>query len=130
MDNCKILIIDDDKEDIELLSEALTECGVDGIHHVSSAMRAFIYLESVQNICLPKLIIADLYLPAITGEQFIADLKGMDKYKDIPVVLTSTIRPENEQKIRQLGVVDFIVKPVSYQEYVTVAAEMKRKAGL
>jgi CheY-like chemotaxis protein len=131
MNNCKILIIDDDKDDVEILAEALTECGVDGIHYVNSAMKAFIFLEQLDSNNLPKLIITDLHLPAISGAQFLKDLKGMDKYKDILVVLTATIKPPTEiDAFREIGEVDFLIKPESCQDYVNVAAEMKRKAGL
>jgi DNA-binding NtrC family response regulator len=131
MNDCKILIIDDDTDDVEILAEAFTQCGVDGVHHVNSAMKAFIYLQQVESSCLPKLIISDLHLPGITGEQFLKDLKGMDKYKHIPVVLTATVKPLREiDTFHEMGAVDFIIKPETYQEYMDVAAEMKRKAEL
>lgn len=45
MDDCKILIIDDDEDDVGILTEAFTACGVDSIHYVFSAMQAFMYLQ-------------------------------------------------------------------------------------
>ena len=80
MPDCKVLIIDDDKDDIGFLAEALTQAGVDSIHYVFSAMQAFIYLETVAADCLPKLIITDLYLPGMRGSEFLIDLKRMDKF--------------------------------------------------
>jgi CheY-like chemotaxis protein len=130
MNTCKILIIDDDQDDIDILSEAFTQCGVDGVHHVNSAMKAFIYLQQLESHCLPKLILTDLHLPGITGAQFLKDLKGMEKYKDILVVLTATIKPSKEiEAFRDMAEVDFLIKPETYQDYVNVAAEMKAKAG-
>ena len=70
MANCKILIIDDDEDDVEILADAFTQCGVDGVHYVYTAMEAFAYLEEVEHECLPKLIVTDLYLPGITGAKF------------------------------------------------------------
>lgn len=125
------MIIDEDKDDVEILSEALNECGVDGIHHVHSAMKAFIYLQEVEHICLPKLIISDLFLPGITGEEFLKDLKGMDKYKHIPVIILSSVKPYAEiERYREMGAVDYLIKPISYADYVKVAADMKSRAAL
>ncbi|GEO10744.1 response regulator [Segetibacter aerophilus] len=131
MAQCKILIIDDDKDDIEILAEAFTQCGVDGIHYVFSAMQAFSYLQETERMCLPKLIVTDLYLPGITGEEFLRDLKGMDKYKHILVIVLSSAKTEKEiERCREMGALDYLEKPSSYEEYVKVAANIKSKAGL
>ena len=131
MDLCQILIIDDDEDDVAILSEAFTQCGVDGVHYVFSGMQAFIYLQGVEHSCLPKLIITDHFLPGMTGAEFVKDLKGMDKYKHIHVVVLSSDKSAKEiERYKQMGADDYLVKPSSYDEYVKVAAEMKRKAGL
>jgi CheY-like chemotaxis protein len=76
----KILIIDDDEDDVTLLSDAFHSCGVDNVHYVYTAMQAFMYLEEQKtNDCLPKLIVTDLYLPGMTGAEFLKDLKKVWK---------------------------------------------------
>jgi CheY-like chemotaxis protein len=131
MADCKILIIDDDEDDVEILAEAFTQSGVNGVQYVHSAMKAFIYLEQVEQSCLPKLIVTDHFLPGMTGAEFLKDLKGMEKYKHIPVVALSTVKCEIEiERYKQLGALDYLVKPVSYADYVKVAADMKSRAGL
>ena len=128
MNVCKILIIDDDEDDVQLLAEAFAQSGVDNVHYVFSAMKAFMYLEEVQHKGLPKLIITDLYLPGITGAEFLKDLKSMEKYKHIHVVVLSTEKtPVEIEKYRQLGAIDYIEKPKTYNDYFKVAEEIKRK---
>lgn len=128
---CKILIIDDDEDDVEILSDAFMQCGVDGIHYVFSAMQAFIYLEQVADACLPKLIVTDHFLPGITGAEFLKDLKGMEKYKDIPVIVLASTKTDKEiERYKEMGALDYLVKPISYDEYVKVAADIKKKAAL
>ena len=128
---CRILIIDDDEDDVATLSDAFTQCGVDSVHYVFSGMQAFIYLQGVEHSCLPKLIITDHYLPGMTGSAFLKDLKGMDKYKHIHVVVLSTVKSERElEKYREMGALDYFIKPTSYEDYVRVAADMKSRAGL
>lgn len=130
MPHCKILIIDDDVDDVEILAEAFAECGVSSVHYVYTAMQAFSYLESVSNKEeLPKLIVTDMHLPGITGDEFLLNLKGMDPYKHIRViVLSSTKSPYDVKKAREMGGDEYLVKPVSYAEYKKVAADIAAKA--
>lgn len=128
---CRILIIDDDEDDVAILSDAFTQCGVDGVHYVFSGMQAFIYLQGVEHSSLPKLIITDHYLPGMTGAEFLKDLKGMKKYKHIHIVVLSTVKSERELEMyREMGAIDYLIKPSSYEDYVRVAADMKSRAGL
>lgn len=131
MDFCQILVIDDDEDDVAILLEAFTQCGVSGVHYVFSGMQAFIYLQSVENSCLPKLIVTDHFLPGMSGAEFIKDLKGMDKYKHIHVIVLSTDKSEKEiERYKEIGAEDYLIKPSTYAEYIKVAADMKKKAGL
>jgi CheY-like chemotaxis protein len=132
MNSSKVLIVDDDTDDVEILADAFTQSGVENVHYVHSAMQAFMYLQSVENKeSLPKLIVTDLYLPGISGAQLIADLKGMDKYKHIHVVVLSSFKTEEEiEKYKQMGADDYLAKPSSYDEYVQVAKMMSEKIAL
>ena len=128
---CKILIIDDDTDDVEILADVFKNTGVDAVHYVHTAMQAFIYLEEVKNIELPKLIITDMHLPGITGQEFLEDLKGMEPYKHIHVIVLSSHKSERDiEKSRQLGALDYIAKPFTYDQYIKVAEDIKLKAGL
>lgn len=129
MNPCKILIIDDDTDDVEILADAFTRSGVDSVHYVHTAMQAFMYLESVKDQeQLPKLIVTDHYLPGITGPEFLKDLKGMKRYKHIPVVVLSTIKTDAQiENYRQMGAEDYLKKPVTYDEYLEVAKYLAEK---
>ena len=132
MTPCKILIIDDDLDDVEILADAFKSSGVDTVHYVHTAMEAFMYLQTVaEKNDLPRLIVTDMHLRGITGQEFLTDLKGMESYKHIHViVLSSTKSPHEIEKALQLGADDYLVKPFTYAEYQKVAEDMKAKAGL
>jgi CheY-like chemotaxis protein len=131
MNECRILIIDDDKDDVEILAEAFTQCGVDSVHYVYTAMQAFMYLQEVGHECLPKLIVTDHFLPGITGAEFLKDLKGMEKYRHIPVIVLASTKSDREiERFREMGALDYLVKPVSYNDYVKVAADIKSRTEL
>jgi CheY-like chemotaxis protein len=129
MNKCRILIVDDDKDDVDILAEAFTQTGVESVHYVHSAMEAFMYLQTQEHKeDLPKLIVTDFYLPGITGAEFLKDLKGMDKFRHIHVVVLSSIKSEEEiEKYKQMGADDYLLKPNSYNEYVEVAKAMAAK---
>lgn len=126
---CKILIIDDDTDDVEILADAFTRSGVEAVHYAHTAMQAFMYLEGVKDPeNLPHLIVTDHYLPGITGSEFLKDLKGMERYKHIPVMVLSTIKTEAQiEKYRQMGAEDYLKKPGTYEEYLTVAKYIASK---
>ena len=126
---CDILIIDDDLDDVEILSDAFTKSGVRCVHYVHTAMEAFIYLQQVSyKEELPKLLITDHYLPGITGAEFVTDLKTMPLYRHIPVIVLSSTKTKKEiERYKQMGVEEYLVKPTSFEEYVEVAKQMKQK---
>lgn len=67
----------------------------------------------------------------MSGAEFLKDLKAMDKYGNIPVIVLATTKSEKElEKYREMGVLDYVVKPNTYEEYVRVAAEMKSRVQL
>jgi CheY-like chemotaxis protein len=127
MNKCDILIIDDDNDDIEILSDAFTSSGVNCVHYEESATKAIAYLNAVtQKDDLPKLIITDFYLNGITGADLIHSLKKIEDYKHIPVIVLSTQRSEKEiDKYRQMGAADYLVKPSSYKDYLKLAVSLK-----
>jgi CheY-like chemotaxis protein len=132
MPPCKILIIDDDTDDVEILADVFKTIGVDAVHYVHTAMQAFMYLEEVKmNTELPRLIVTDMHLPGITGQEFLEDLKGMVPYNNIHVIVLSSHKSERDiENARQLGALDYILKPNTYDQYLKVAEDIKRKAGL
>jgi CheY-like chemotaxis protein len=126
MNHCEILIIDDDTDDIEILTEAFNASGVKSVHAVTSVSDAYKYLKEVYPECIPKLIITDLYLPVTTGAEFLRQMKSIKEYRDIHVVIVSSTRSESEvEKYKLLGALDYVAKPISYSEYLDVVAKIK-----
>ena len=72
-----------------------------------------------------------MYLPGITGAEFLADLKTMERYKHIPVIVLSSFKSKADiERYKALGVEEYLVKPSSYQEYLEVADYIRSKANL
>lgn len=69
----------------------------------------------------PDLIIMDIQLPEISGLDITKRLKEDDELKSIPVVaVTAFAMKGDEQKIRDGGCEDYISKPISVAQFITV----------
>jgi CheY-like chemotaxis protein len=111
-----ILYADDDSDDCELLVEALEridpsiECRManDGKH-------ALEVLNDFDD--LPDYIFLDVNMPVMDGRDCLMELKKDDRYKEIPVVIYSTTKNANEiSDLYELGAVDFLAKPNTFEE--------------
>lgn len=116
----KILIADDDKEFVEILSERLTSVGYDTV----------IAYEGIRALQLahhekPDLIILDWRMPAGLGSVVLKDLKNAPDTKHIPiVVLTGLDDKELEITAKTLGADAFFRKPYNTQEFLLELKEL------
>ena len=60
-----------------------------------------------------NLIIVDLMMPKMSGEEFLKNVKKNKKIRDIPVIIVTAKRDVDFDYIKKLGADDFIVKPFS-----------------
>ena len=52
----------------------------------------------------------------------------MEKYKQIHLVVLSTAKSAKEiEQYKQMGALDYLEKPITYSDYLAVAADMKRR---
>lgn len=110
----KILIVDDNVENIQILSEILNG------YKKSIATSGKIALELANADPKPDLILLDIMMPNMDGYEVCEKLKNNPKTKDIPVIfITASNQIKDEIKGFELGAVDFITKPVSPPKVVT-----------
>lgn len=130
MNYCSILIVDDDIDDVNFLSEALQKCGISEIISVHSAAAALQYLHNCQNEELPKLIVTDVYLPIVNGVAFINELKKTNNLFSIPVIILSTHSSQYIKDVNEnLPDADFIKKPDNFSGYLEIANYLTSKIG-
>ena len=73
----------------------------------------------------PRLIILDLKLPKVDGQEVLETLKNHDLYKLIPVViLTSSNEERDIMKSYYNGVNSYIVKPMEYEDFMKAVREL------
>ena len=103
----QILIVDDDKAICQLL-EKLFEKKYN-VTTKNDGMSAMYWLVEGN---IPDMIITDLDMPNLNGEEFINNLKKSGYYKDVPfIIITGFNDKEQKLRIMKLGVHDYFVKP-------------------
>ncbi len=115
----KILLVDDDVEELAFIEEALLAAG-DSVHYEENGIEALNYLENCKQ--LPCLIVLDVNMPKLNGTETLVRLKASELFKDIIAVIYSTsINPLEKEKCMNLGAHAYIVKPISHAETLSTA---------
>jgi two-component system, cell cycle response regulator DivK len=108
MKEYNILVVDDSNTNIVLLEAIFEDKGF----KISTAFNVNEAIHSMSKT-LPDLILLDLLMPKISGFEFLEQLRKDNKSKDIPVIVISALTdPENIDRIRNMGAVAFVGKPV------------------
>lgn len=122
-----ILICDDDEEDRMLTRQALEQAHVsnslrfveDGEELLDYLYQRGAYAGETGEAPRPGLILLDLNMPKKDGREALKVIKGDKTLHDIPVVVLSTSRlDEDIVRSYQLGVNSFITKPVTFSGLV------------
>jgi putative two-component system response regulator len=111
-ENPRILIVDDDKQNVKLLEALLRAEGYD----VVQAFSGNTALRVARNQAL-DLVLLDVMMPELDGFQVCKQLKSGDRF--LPVILITVLDdPESKIKGIEAGADDFITKPLNREELV------------
>lgn len=115
----RILIIDDDLHIGNVLEEVLMKEGY-GVLRAYSGTEALLVLAQTK----PDLILLDLMLPGLNGEEVLPKIQG------IPVIVVSA-KADVDSKVNLLlgGAVDYVTKPFHTKELLARIAIHLRNAG-
>lgn len=105
----RILIVDDEPANIELIKSAVEEFAT--VVSTNSSERALAVAKEYE----PDLILLDINMPVLSGFDVCEALKSDPLVQHIPVIfITSNSDKESEKKALDLGAIDFISKPVDF----------------
>lgn len=110
MDNeTRILIVDDERQNIKVLTELLRQD-----YKIMAAKTGEQALKVIEANILPDLILLDIMMPGMNGYEVCEKLKTDEKTKEIPVIfVTAVTEIEDAARGFQAGAVDFIQKPLN-----------------
>lgn len=108
----KILVVDDKKENLELMTNILEKEGYD----VSFAMDGEKAIR-IASLYRPDLILLDVMMPGIDGFETCRLMKSLNDLRDIPVIfVTGRVEVSDIVKAFKIGAVDYVTKPIRHEE--------------
>ncbi|GAB3556388.1 response regulator [Spirosoma fluminis] len=112
-DDIRILLIEDDQDDVDLFRYALSSnamsCKLDVVMEGDLVAP---YLQTCAH--LPDVIVMDLNLPRVHGREVLQLIKSTDVFRTIPlVVLTTSSALDDQLYSLKLGANHFITKPTT-----------------
>ena len=121
-----VLYAEDDLDDIEMLKNSLGELDPEkNIIPVRNGEELMHFLEALRSDqMLPCLIILDVNMPRVNGEQALRQLKESKRYNRIPVVLFSTSSYFPNQELLKQYQVDFVQKPSTVEKWRNVVKDL------
>lgn len=116
-----ILLIEDNEADVVLLEYALERVSADiAIQTISDGEAARDYLATLD--APPRVVLLDLNLPKVDGLTLLAQIRRTPALKDVAVVVWSSSKePASVRTAQDLGVVDFLLKPMDLAEWLKLA---------
>ena len=110
----KILLIEDDPDDVMLITEALNDTSFKlAIINKKNGLEGLNYLNEIksQKELLPSLIILDINMPVLNGKQLLAILKNEDDFKFIPIIVFTTSSTDGDREFCNRFSVPLVTKP-------------------
>jgi len=126
-----ILLAEDNKKDVELTLEALSEHNLaNQVAVVKDGVEALEYLRYEGNYKQrpkgnPAVILLDIKMPRMDGIEVLKIIRNDEQCKNIPVVMLTSSREEPDlKKCYDIGVNAYVVKPVNFKEFFEVVKQI------
>ena len=137
-DLVEILLVEDNPQDVQLTKQAFEKARITNPLHVvrdgAEALEFLFATGSYQHrayAALPQIVLLDLNLPKKSGLEVLRRIKADELTKKISViVLTVSTRDRDMAECRQLGVENYIVKPVGFQNFSKVVPDLEMEWAL
>ena len=128
----RILIIEDNSDDEELLLRQLCKAGLDRhVKIIRDGKDAIEYFNITQGP-FDNLIalFLDLKLPSIGGLKVLEHIRQLETTRKLPViVMTSSNSPSDLERCQELGVTSYVRKPVTLEVFGRVIANNFHSGG-
>jgi CheY-like chemotaxis protein len=127
----RILIVEDDPNDLELTLEAFEQNGLyneittarNGLEALDILLRRGEYADLPPGN--PALVLLDLKMPKVDGLEVLRTIRSSPTLKLIPVIILTTSREEKDiVESYNLSVNAYVVKPVGFENFVEAVREL------
>ena len=126
----EILLVEDNPGDVDLTRETLaTGKLLNNLHSVADGEKAILFLRRQGEYAeapRPDLILLDLNLPRMNGQEVLAEVKTDERLKRIPVVVLTTSKAEQDVlKSYDLHANCYITKPIDLKQFIHVVQSIE-----
>jgi DNA-binding response OmpR family regulator len=126
-----ILLVEDDKRDLELTLVALERSQLaNEVIVVRDGAQALDYLLREGDFRMreegnPAVVLLDLKLPKVNGLEVLQRVRSTSSLRSMPVVMLTSSQEESDVvKSYELGVNAYVVKPVEFRQFVAAIADL------
>jgi len=125
-----ILLVEDNPNDAELALRALKKHNLaNRVIWVKDGEAALDYLfhrgQYAGPSGLPRVVLLDLRLPKVDGIEVLTQIRANPQTHDLPVVVLTSSKEERDLvSTYKLGVNSFVAKPVAFDEFARVVADL------
>ena len=126
-----ILLVEDDKRDLELTLVALERSQLaNEVIVVRDGAQALDYLLREGDFARreegnPAVMLLDLKLPKVNGLEVLQKVRSTPNLRSMPVVMLTSSQEESDVvRSYELGVNAYVVKPVEFKQFVTAIADL------
>jgi len=126
-----ILLVEDDRNDVELILTAFRETHLaneivvagDGEQALDFLYRRGAYMG--RKPMQPAVVLLDLKMPRIDGREVLRQMRADPDLRTIPVVVLTSSREEQDlYETYKLGANAYVVKPVGFQNFVSAVGKL------
>lgn len=125
----RIVLVEDNPSDVFLLRRALEEHDVDyTLEVIRDGEQALKYLARLESgvDTRPDLLVLDLNLPRHDGIEVLTSCRETPGLDSVPIiVLTSSDSPKERERAEELGVSDYVRKPLLLDEFMAVGGRIR-----
>ncbi|MFM8320581.1 MAG: response regulator [Chloroflexota bacterium] len=125
--NRPILLVEDNPMDVDLTRRAFARRKLlNPIEVACDGEEALAYLERWETgEPLPVVVLLDINLPKVSGLEILHQYKSSRLAQRVPVIILTTSAEDRDiQTAYKLGANSYIVKPVDFEKFVEVAAQI------
>lgn len=120
-----VIVAEDDSDDRLMIEEAFERCGPCNLQFVEDGEQLLNYLrddgepEQMSEREKRRVILLDLNMPRMNGQEALKEIKSDPELSRIPVVVFTTSNAEEDiVRSYDLGVNSFITKPVTFDQVI------------
>src|SRR5579863_8873509 len=129
MKTTEVLLVDDNPADTDLTIEVLARTGCPShVHAVTNGVEAIAFLRregKYANAILPDFVILDLNLPGKDGRAVLAEVKGDQLLRKIPIAIFSTSEARQDiMRSYELGANCYVSKPGNLRDFISAVTSI------